>query len=276
MDREDQPVSFLGRTSGLVDGLLRGTRGTDPARPPEERVPLRQALLIALPLAAFYGLCMGIAAGFGVAVIAAVKLPLVLLLSSLICLPSFYVFATLTGSPLGPGAATRSLGAFVLLTSVIWAALAPVTGFFTISTDPFSGFIATMHGLVLALGLIVGILFLGRELTRRRPRPSEPQPTPEDAPLGPSPEPTEPPPVPSEPSEMKPISGASPEPPVPLAQVRMKGEVPLGFFVIWVVVYAFVACQLFANFAPYLESGPFVQGAPRFFMETLDGPPPGP
>jgi hypothetical protein len=259
MDHEAPFMKFLGRASQLVDGLLRGSRGTDPARPPEARVHLRDALIVALPLAAFYGLCMGLAAGPGMAVLVAIKIPLILLLSSLICFPSFYVFSALTGTPLGAVDAARSLGAFSLLTGVVWAALAPVTGFFTLSTDPTSEFIATLHGLVLGLGIVIGLVFLGRELTRRKLLP------------------TAPPPVPSKDPDSEPqaISSTSPAVPTPTPRERYAGDVPLGFFLIWVIVFAFVACQLFADFAPYLESGPFLQTEPRFFLEGLGSTPGG-
>ncbi len=291
MDGESPPLSLIGRSSRLVDGILRGTRGTDPNRPPEARIPLRDALVVALPLAAFYGLCMGLAAGPGMAVLVAIKIPLVLLLSVLICLPSFYVFSALTGSPIRAGEALRSLGAFALLTGVIWAALAPVTGFFTLSTDPGSAFIASLHGIVLGLGMLIGLTFIGRELTGVRTAVSPPA-----APPPPAPEPTSestPGSTPGSESEAKegevveltdadlpepaprPLSGAWPNVTTPRyppsRRPRPEGNVSLTFFLIWVVVFAFVACQLFADFSPYLESGPFLQTEPEFFLDMIGG-----
>jgi hypothetical protein len=240
--------SLLARSTGLVDGLLRGTRGTDPTRPEEEIVPLRDAILIAVPLAAFYGLCMGLGVGPAAAVMNLIKIPLVLVLASVICLPSFYVFSALTGSSIRATQAVRSLAAFALLTSVVWAALAPVTGFFTLSTSPASPFIAVLHGIVLGLGLLVGAIFLGREVTGSRLATPPP-------PLAPTPLPP----------------GEGQEPPLPPRPVPDEGAVSLGFFLVWLVVFGFVVCQLFADFAPFLEEGPFVNPEPRFFLEELGG-----
>jgi len=288
MDGDSPFLSLVKRSSRLVDGVLRGTRGTAPARPPETRIPLRDAMIVALPLAAFYGLCMGLAAGPVMALLVMIKIPLVLVLSVLICLPSFYVFSALTGSPLRASEALRSLGAFALLTGVLWAALAPVTGFFTLSTDPASAFIATLHGIVLGLGMIIGLTFVGRELTGYRAPPAPPVDPPAPKPDSATEEKTEvtkdeevvelsdadlPADLPREPA--RPLAAAwpgvgSPLRPPPRRQ-RPEGNVPLTFFLIWVVVFCFVAAQLFADFSPYLESGPFLQTEPRFFMEMLSG-----
>ncbi len=288
MDSESPFLSLVRRSSRLVDGVLRGTRGTDPKRPPEARIPLKDAMVVAIPLAAFYGLCMGLAAGPGMALLVMIKIPLVLVLSVLICLPSFYVFSALTGSPLRANEALRSLGAFALLTGVLWAALAPVTGFFTLSTDPSSGFIATLHGVVLGLGMIIGLTFVGRELTGYRAPPAPPVDPP-----APKPE-SEGEPEPEEKAEAtkneevveltdadlpkdpaRPLAAAWPGVGSPLRppprRVRPESNVSLSFFLIWVVVFCFVAAQLFADFSPYLESGPFLQTEPRFFMEMLSG-----
>ena len=134
MDDSPKAPGLLGRSALLVDGLLRGTLGTDPDRPAEEIVPLRASVLIALPLAAFYGACMGIGVGPSVALANLARLPLILVLASLICLPSFYVFSALTGAPLRAGEAVRSLAAYACLTSRVRCSPATVWYLWSIST----------------------------------------------------------------------------------------------------------------------------------------------
>jgi hypothetical protein len=240
-EEDARAEGFLVRSAALVDGVLRGSRGTSPDRPPGERVPSRDALLLALPLAAIYGLCMGLAAGWAMALLVMVKIPLILFLGIVICFPSFYVFAALTGARIDVADSLRTLAGYALLTSVVWAALAPVTGFFTVSTDPSSGFIAVLHGCALGLGIVAGLVFVGKEMLA----PTQPEPDVRPIPID---EET------GEPEELP------PPPPGP------ERSLSVGFFLIWILVYVFVVCQLFADFAPYLEEGPFFQERPRFFL----------
>ena len=239
---DTRPPRLFARASALVDGLLRGTRGTGPARAPDEVVAPGPAIGLAVTLAAFYGVCMGLGVGPTTAMMNMAKIPLVLLLAALICLPSFYVFSALTGAPMRAVEAVRSLAASALFTSIVWAALAPVTGFFTVSTDPSSGFIAGLHGVVLALGLFVGAIFLGRELTRS-------------------------------PSPQEEVDGEGEPPPTPSArrraarEERPEGAVSIGFFLVWLLVFGSVVSQLFVDFAPFLKEGPFVNPERRFFLD---------
>src|ERR1044072_8178383 len=86
------------KASRVVGQLLRRSDGASAGLRAEGGIPITDALLVALPLAALYGLGMGLGAGFRTAMYNGAKLSLVLFASGAICLPSFYVFASLAGS----------------------------------------------------------------------------------------------------------------------------------------------------------------------------------
>jgi hypothetical protein len=104
--------------------------------------------------AGFYGLTAGAYAGLPQAVSAAVKLPLLILATFVICFPAFFVVQILVGSRL------RLLQVLVLalaapaLTAVLLAAFVPITVFFLVTGANYY-FLELLHiALVLVAGLI--------------------------------------------------------------------------------------------------------------------------
>lgn len=160
----EQFQRFDGQTlggSGLGAALLR-TPGALIRRLAEEPRPsgLTLGLLAnAFLLAGAYGAVLGLFQPGVQTFFAALKIPIVLLGSSLLCTPTLYVFNTLGGSRL---TYAQVVGLAVLLAaaiSLILAALIPVVAFFTISTGGFA-FMTFLHLAVFAVGVGFGLRLL--------------------------------------------------------------------------------------------------------------------
>lgn len=167
--------SFLAR----IDRLLR-TRPEDGFRalggvPPDERTTAlgwRHSLLAILALGALYGAAMGLYAvlgrgggadGWKQLVATAVKVPLLFLATLAITYPSLYVVSALAGSQLAPRATTALLLASTTVTVALLASLAPITVFFTLSTESYAFVVLLNVGFFAAAGF-VGLAYLRRAL----------------------------------------------------------------------------------------------------------------
>jgi hypothetical protein len=125
---------------------------------------LRYVLWTLVAGAAFYGLTAGAYSSAPQAASAAIKLPLLILGSFVICFPAFFVVQILVGSRL------RLLQVLVLalaapaLTAVLLAAFVPITVFFLVTGANYY-FLELLHvGLVLVAG-IIGMYALHEGLT---------------------------------------------------------------------------------------------------------------
>lgn len=234
---------YFQKASKVIGQLLRRSDGASAGLRADGGVPIWDALIVALPLAAVYGIGMGLGAGLRTAMYNGAKLSLILFASGAICLPSFYVFATLAGSRFSFKEAARSVAGFALIVSVIWAALAPVTGFFTASVAS-GGFLIGLHVIAIFLGLSIGGSILGRALVSKKD------------PVG----------LPSANLhyEVLEIPELSPRPLQPA-----KARVSPVFFIIWFAVYAAVVSQLFVDFTPYLEAHSFLRDDRLFFLDAV-------
>lgn len=110
-----------------------------------------------------YGAIIGSFAGVEQALLAALKLPLVVLGSAAICLPSFYVFQCLMGARLSLRQAAQSIALLAAAASLILLACAPIVWFFSMSTEMDSpAFVALLHMAVAAAGSFFGMRLLWR------------------------------------------------------------------------------------------------------------------
>ena len=112
-----------------------------------ETKPSRHWLLLALfavPAFALYGLLMGSFSGGAQFLAAAAKVSGGTLLSALICLPSLYIFACLTGAEVSLRGLAGVLFAALALTGLLLLGFAPVAWVFSQSTDSVA-FIGTLH-----------------------------------------------------------------------------------------------------------------------------------
>jgi hypothetical protein len=232
---------YIQRSARLIDQLLRRPDGASAGLRASGGVPVSDAFLVALPLAALYGIGMGLGAGFKTAMYNGTKLSLVLFASAAICLPSFYVFSSLAGSRFSLREAARAIAGFALITSVIWAALAPVTGFFTasVSSGPF---LVVLHIISIFLGFAIGGSILGRAL------------------IGPMKTDWENQQLPASGNDVLEIEPTSPR--------VVAARVSPAFYVIWFVVYAVVVSQLFVDFTPNLEASPFFRPEKALFLDV--------
>lgn len=154
--------------ASLVAAILK-----DPARV-AATIALREKLSAAIPLwlgvglacHATFGIAVGLFAGWPVAAMDAVKMPLAGFCSLLLCFPSLYVFSCVAGMPLSI-LQTLALGSacFAML-GLILVGLAPVAWLFAVSTSSL-GFVAMLTFLL----WLVAIGFAGRFVDKLRTAP---------------------------------------------------------------------------------------------------------
>ncbi len=112
--------------------------------------------LMSLAFSAVYGALMGSFGGATQAVYAAIKLPLVLLGSMAICLPSFYVFNSILGSKLSLRQTTLLVLCITGPTATLLMGFAPIAWFFSISTE--SGpFMVGLHIVTIGIATTFGV-----------------------------------------------------------------------------------------------------------------------
>ena len=130
------PVTAIAPAPGLVAALLKEPAhiaGLIAGRAELFR-PALLLLFTGLAGHVVFGAAVGLFGGWPVAAMDAVKVPLVGLASLLLCFPSLYVFACVSGSPLSL-AQTFALGSACLaMVGLLLVALAPVAWLFAVST----------------------------------------------------------------------------------------------------------------------------------------------
>ena len=112
--------------------------------------------LCTILMAAFYGAVIGLYQPGTQTLYAAVKMPLIILGTALMCTPTFYVFNAIFGSKLSLG---QTLALVLLLsaaTTLVLAAFAPIAWFFTVSTEG-QGFLVFLHVSVFAIACSFGM-----------------------------------------------------------------------------------------------------------------------
>ena len=172
----------MGRWLRELDQLLRGehTRREE-LEQGRVNLPAGRLLLLGLLLGAVYGACMGLfsaTSGQGDVwrrlVAPAVKLPLLFFLTLLVTFPSLYVFAALANSRLRARETLRLLLAAITVMLGVLASFAPVTVFFTLSTDSYR-FLLFLSVVFAAVAGFVGLAFLNRAIGHVfRENPHEP------------------------------------------------------------------------------------------------------
>jgi hypothetical protein len=120
---------------------------------------LRFSVWTLLLLAAFYGLAAGAYAGPLQAASAAVKLPMLIIATLLICFPAFYVVQILVGSRLRFSQVLVLVLVALDLTAILLAAFVPVTVFFLITGANYY-FLQLLHVLVVLVAGAFGMYAL--------------------------------------------------------------------------------------------------------------------
>ena len=116
--------------------------------------------LVAVPAFALYGLLIGSFAGGAQLGVAAVKVSAGALLSAVICFPSLYIFACLSGADVSLRGLAGVLFAMLTLTGVLLLGFAPVAWVFSQSTESVA-FIGTLHLVFWLIATGFGLRLLG-------------------------------------------------------------------------------------------------------------------
>jgi hypothetical protein len=158
-----------------ADDFLRGRGAFASGAPLSGRLLWLFVLLIACGL--FYGVVMGTYSGLTIErlhqlLYSGVKVPLLLLATFLLCLPSFFVINTVAGLREDFGEVLRAVVATQSCITVVLAGLAPVTAFWYLSCASYQQavlFNAVMFGIGSAAAQVVVRRYYG-PLIRRSPR----------------------------------------------------------------------------------------------------------
>lgn len=108
---------------------------------------------------ASYGLVMGSSHSFWQALASAAKLPVLFLLTLVICLPTLYLFNLICGGRLSARQALALVLAAITVTSTLTLSFAPITLFFMVTMQNYPFFIL-LNTIILALTGAFGLSFL--------------------------------------------------------------------------------------------------------------------
>jgi hypothetical protein len=120
---------------------------------------IRQMLVSSAVALAGYGAVIGLSQGPLQALASALKLPILFLLTLLVCLPALYIYNLLCGGRLSARQALALTLAAVTVTAIFTLAFAPITLFFLI-TAPHYQFFILLNVAILSLTGGVGLFFL--------------------------------------------------------------------------------------------------------------------
>jgi hypothetical protein len=146
---------------GSLDELLRRpTAGFERAR---AGAPIRawavRVLAGSLGCCVLYGAASGFFAGGAQIGIAAVKAPIIVACSALLCLPSLYVFGLLAGASLTQSRFIVTLIGFVGMLALVLVGLLPVEWLFSVSSKSLE-FVVWLHLVLWGIAIVFGARFL--------------------------------------------------------------------------------------------------------------------
>lgn len=139
---------LLKRPAALVRRSYQG--GPAPAR----------LLVGALACFVLYGVAAGFFAGGASLLLAAFKVPLIILLTFLLCIPSLYVFGAMAGADWTGRRFLTMLSGFAATLGLLLVALLPISWLFSVSSRYLASAV-WLHFFLWALALIFGWRFLG-------------------------------------------------------------------------------------------------------------------
>jgi hypothetical protein len=146
---------------GSLDELLRRpTAGFERARAgaPIGGWALR-VLAGSLACCVLYGAASGFFAGGAQIGIAAVKAPIIVAWSALLCLPSLYVFGLLAGASLTQSRFIVTLVGFVGMLALVLVGLLPIEWLFSVSSKSLA-FVVWLHLVLWGIAIVFGARFL--------------------------------------------------------------------------------------------------------------------
>lgn len=125
------------------------------------RIIAAMSILCAL-LSGLYGLVMGMYNGPLQALSSAIKLPILFLLTALICIPSLYTFNVLLGQSFKFLQTVALMVMTLGTTTILLVSLAPIAFFFTVTTPDNYQFLLLLHVVIFGLCGVYGVRYLYR------------------------------------------------------------------------------------------------------------------
>jgi len=133
-----------------------------------KRHDMTRVVWLSFAMVALGGLGLGVSSSHGIqALVAALKMPAILVGALLVCGPAFYISGVLAGSKLRAGQALRIFAVGMGLRGAIIAALAPLLLFFASVGSPY-GFLLLTGALVFGLGEIAFLRTVERAISKLR------------------------------------------------------------------------------------------------------------
>lgn len=150
----------------IVEAILkaRGAVIREAVVPERLKEHVLSLLLIVAAFGALYGATIGMFGGGLQVAFAAIKVPIILLGTTFLCLPTFYVFNSLLGSRLTFGQTTMVLMLQTTAIAIMLIGFTSVSWFFTVSAGG-PVFMSFFHLVVFFIGLCFGVRLL--DLARR-------------------------------------------------------------------------------------------------------------
>jgi hypothetical protein len=122
---------------------------------------IRAMLLSSAAFLAVYGAVLGSTHSLWQALSSAIKLPILFLITLIICIPALYIFSILFGSRQRLNQITASVLSAITVTAVLLLSLAPITFFFMLTTTSYQ-FFKLLNVLFFVIAGIVGMVYLSR------------------------------------------------------------------------------------------------------------------
>ena len=136
-------------------------------RPEETLRSSRAVALLAGAIGCYvlYGAAAGFFQGGATIALAVLKVPLIIVATLVLCVPSFYVFTALAGIDYTPRAFATAMAGFGGVAGLILLALMPVVWLFSVSTLSI-GFVVFLHVIAWLAALVFARQFLMRSAQR--------------------------------------------------------------------------------------------------------------
>ena len=132
-----RPPGKMVPPTGTLAALLKNPGAVVRAIESEDALWTRAALLILWGLAfySFYGFAMALFGGWEVSLMTLMKAPIIAFAAIILCLPSLYVFSSISGNPITIPQCFTITGAILAMTGLMLLGMVPVTWLFSISTE---------------------------------------------------------------------------------------------------------------------------------------------
>jgi hypothetical protein len=152
----DAPGSILGVLSELLRSPDRSTERIGAGAPARPFVRLTVGALL---MVVAYGAVAGFFQGGQQVMVAALKAPLIVFGTLLLCLPSLFVFTSLAGAGRSPRQILMAAAGFSSMTGLLLVALLPIAWLFSVSSRSLL-FVTWLHFFVWICALYFGLRYL--------------------------------------------------------------------------------------------------------------------